>query len=57
MDVLEEKKERCRLILEKAMRNLVEIHTMDGYSWFAWESFQEDLIAAMEELEVCARQL
>lgn len=57
MDAIEEKKERCRFILEKAMRDMIEVHTADGLAWFAWGAFQEDLLAAMEELEDCAREL
>ena len=57
MDAIEEKKERCRSILEKAMRGITEIHTADEHAWFALGAFQEDLIAAMEELEDCAKEL
>ena len=57
MDAIDEKKERCRSILEKAMRDIIIIHTTDGLAWFAWGAFQEDLIAAMEELEDCTKQL
>ena len=57
MDAIDEKKERCRSILEKAMRDMIKIHTTDGLAWFAWGAFQEDLIAAMEELEDCTKQL
>lgn len=57
MDAIEEKKERCRFILEKAMRDIIEVHAADGLAWFSWGAFQEDLLATMEELEDCAREL
>lgn len=57
MGAIEEKKERCRFILEKAMRDVIEVRTADGLAWFAWGAFQEDPLAAMGELEDCAREL
>lgn len=55
IDAFDEKKERCRVISEKAVRNIIEIHATDGLAWFAWGAFQEDPIAAMEELEDCTK--
>lgn len=45
----EEKKQKCRDILEKGMDALT--CKTANLSWFDWEKFNEDLTAALEELE------
>lgn len=50
---VEEKKQRCRDILELGMEGLSH---PEKKTWFDWAAFQRDLIGALEELEDSARQ-